>query len=108
MIREIDRRLFEPSGIAVVGATPDLARIGGQPIRALTQFAYRRCIYPVNPRHAAIAGLRTYARATDIDGPCDLALVAVPAAQVPDVEISVAHGVGGFFRAAATLVLAKS
>ena len=65
MIREIDRRLFEPSGIAVIGATPDLSRIGGQPIRALTEFGYRGRIYPVNPRHAAIAGLRTYARACD-------------------------------------------
>lgn len=85
LTREIDRRLFEPSGIAVIGATPDLTRIGGQPIRALTQFGYRGRIYPVNPRHTTIAGLRTYSRATEIDGPCDLALVAVPAAQVPDV-----------------------
>lgn len=85
MTTKIDRRLFEPAGIAVIGATPDLARIGGQPIRALTQFGYRGRIYPVNPRHSAIAGLRTYAKASEIDGPCDLALIAVPAAQVPDV-----------------------
>jgi hypothetical protein len=29
------------------------------------------------------------------------------AAQVPDVEVSVAHGIGGMFQAAATLVLGR-
>ena len=33
-------RLFSPRAIAVIGATPDPARPGGQAIHALTQYGY--------------------------------------------------------------------
>ena len=33
--------LFEPRGVAIVGASADLTRIGGQPVRALNRFGFR-------------------------------------------------------------------
>lgn len=77
-------RLFQPRGIAVVGASANLSRIGGQPIRALIAAGYAGGIYPVNPKYQEIAGMRCYASVSDIDGACDLAVVAVPAAAVPN------------------------
>jgi acyl-CoA synthetase (NDP forming) len=71
--------LFEPRGVAIVGASSDLARIGGQPVRALNRFGFRGGIYPVNPKYAEIDGLRCYRSLAEIPGPCDLALIAVPA-----------------------------
>jgi acetate---CoA ligase (ADP-forming) len=71
--------LFEPRGVAIVGASADLTRIGGQPVRALNRFGFRGGVYPVNPKYPEIDGLRCYASVADIEQPCDLALIAVPA-----------------------------
>ncbi len=71
--------LFEPRGVAIVGASADLTRIGGQPVRALNQFGFRGGVYPVNPKYKEVDGLRCYASAADIREPCDVAIIAVPA-----------------------------
>jgi acetyltransferase len=75
-------RLFNPRGIAVVGASADLGRIGGQPIKALTEARYAGRIYPVNPKYAEVGGMRCYRSIADIDGDCDLALIALSAGAV--------------------------
>ncbi|HVB49515.1 MAG TPA: acetate--CoA ligase family protein [Burkholderiales bacterium] len=72
-------RLLRPRGIAVIGASAEAARIGGQPMRALTEFGYAGRIYPVNPRYEEIRGLRCYPDAASVPQPCDVALVAVSA-----------------------------
>ena len=81
--RSLDR-LFAPRGIAIVGASGDAARIGGQPLHALIKAGYQGGLYPVNPRYPELAGRRCYASVGEIDGPCDLAIVALPARMVPE------------------------
>ena len=76
-------RLFAPRAIAVIGASQDLARISGQPIQALRNSGFKGPVYLVNPRYKELHGQRCYAAAKDIGEPCDLAVVAVPAAGVP-------------------------
>lgn len=76
-------RLLNPRGIAIVGASADVARIGGQPIKALTEFGYRGGVYPVNPKYPEILGLKCYPALTSVPQPCDVALVAVSSALVP-------------------------
>ena len=75
-------RLFHPRGIAIIGASADLSRISGQPIKALKGAGYKGGIYPVNPKYPELHGLKCYPDAVSIDEPCDLAIVAVPAAAV--------------------------
>lgn len=75
-------RLFHPRGIAVVGASADPARIGGHPIRALQAAGYRGAIYPINPKYSEMYGLRCFPHVSANDAPCDLAIVALPAAAV--------------------------
>lgn len=75
-------RLFHPRGIAIVGASADATRIGGHPVRALQKAGYGGGIFPVNPRYAEIAGLRCFPSCSAIAAPCDVAIVAVPAAMV--------------------------
>ena len=65
--------------MAVIGASADVTRIGGQPVRALHRFGFRGQVFPVNPKYPEIDGLRCYASVGEIDAPCDLALIAVPA-----------------------------
>lgn len=98
-------RLFNPRGIAVIGASPDFGRPGGQTMQVLTERGYRGGIYPVNPKYEDIAGHTCYAAIANVAEPCDVAVIAVPAAQVPQMIADCGeHGVhyavvlGGGFR----------
>lgn len=70
--------LFNPASIAIIGATPDLKRIGGRPLNYLRQNEYRGRIYPVNPKYDEIAGLTCYADITQIRESVDLVIIALP------------------------------
>lgn len=102
--------LFHPRGIAVVGASRDLARPGGRLVQAMQDFGYTGHIHPVNARgHDTVAGRRCYASVLDIEGPCDLAILAVRAeATVDALRACAAHRIpcaivhaGGFREAGA-------
>ncbi|MEQ1653968.1 MAG: CoA-binding protein, partial [Hyphomicrobium sp.] len=77
-------RLFAPNAIAIIGASQDLTRISGQPIQGLKNSKYSGPVYLVNPRYQELHGLKCYPSAVAIGKPCDLALIAVPAAGVAD------------------------
>jgi len=86
---------FEPKGVAVVGATLEPHHGGRHLVENLTR-GYQGPIYPVNPKHSEILGLKCYSKVSDIDGPLDLVLIFVPAKAVPQVlEDCVAKGVRG-------------
>lgn len=100
-------RLFNPRGIAVVGASVEAGRPGAQTVAALQQHGFKGGVYPVNPKYPEIAGYRCYASLGQITGGCDVAVIALPAAQVPAVIRECAeHGIafavvlGGGFREA--------
>jgi len=78
-------RFLNPRGIAVVGASNDLSRIGGQPIRLLTEYGYAGNVYPVNPKYNEIKGLKCYSEVTAVPRPCDVALIALSGSLVPTV-----------------------
>jgi acetate---CoA ligase (ADP-forming) len=86
---------FNPRGIAVIGATPNPLK-GGNAILKNILLGYRGGVYPVNPKHREIEGLTCYPSVGAIPDPVDLAIVFVPAPQVPAaVESCVAKGVRG-------------
>ena len=86
---------FNPQGIAVVGASPDPRRGGRNLIENLV-LGYDGPIYPVNPKHQEILGLRCYPTVSDIPDPFELALIFIPAQGVPDIlRQCVARGVRG-------------
>jgi acyl-CoA synthetase (NDP forming) len=78
-------RLFNPRAVAVVGASADAGRIGGQPIGILADAGYTGPVYPVNPKYRDIAGHACYPDVGAVPKPCDVAIVAVAAALVPQV-----------------------
>jgi acetyl coenzyme A synthetase (ADP forming)-like protein len=90
------RPLVAPQSIAVIGASRDQETIGGMLVRNIRAGGFRGKLYPVNPNAAEIQGLRAYARVREIGEPVDLAVVATPAAAVPDVVADCARaGVRG-------------
>lgn len=76
-------RLLNPRGVAIIGASTDLTRIGGQPIKLLTEYGYKGRVYPVNPKYQEVKGLSCYPDIGAVPKPCDIALIAVSGALVP-------------------------
>lgn len=73
-------RLFDPQGIAIVGASATPGKIGAMPVSLLLQHGYGGRIVPVNPRADTIAGLPAVPGLDALDADIDLAILAVPAA----------------------------
>ena len=75
--------LFEPSSVAIVGASSDSERIGGRVLRFLKEGGFKGKIYPVNKSGAAeVQGLPAYASVSAIPGTLDQAVIVVPAGGV--------------------------
>jgi len=98
-------RMFSPRGIAIVGANQDMSKPGRQTVLALERHGYRGMVYPVNPKYGEIGGKKCYRSIAEIDGPVDVAVVALPAQYVPEVILQCAQKgigfavvVGGGFR----------
>ncbi len=86
---------FNPDGIAIVGATPNPLK-GGSAILKNVIAGFRGKIYPVNPAYQEIEGLKCYPSVAAIPEPVDLAIVFIPAKQVPAViEACAVKGVQG-------------
>ncbi len=73
-------RLFDPQGIAIVGASATPGKIGAMPVTLLRQHGYAGRIVPVNPRADTIQGLPAVSGLDALDADIDLAILAVPAA----------------------------
>jgi len=82
--RSAVRALLAPRSIAVLGASADLGKLNGRVLRYLCDKGYAGRIFPVNPKYGAIGNLLCYADPACLPEPVDLAIVALPAAQVAD------------------------
>ncbi len=78
------QRMFDPKTIAVIGASESEGSVG-RTIMDNVMRSPERVIYPVNPRHETILGLPAYPSIAEVPAEVDLAMVATPAATVPDV-----------------------
>ena len=70
---------FAAKGIAIVGASDDITKIGGRPVHLLKKYGYGGPIYPVNPRGGILQGLTAYTSVLDLPTAPDMAVLAVPA-----------------------------
>ena len=86
--------LFAPRSIAVVGASASPGKIGGIPFDFHRRFGFKGALYAVNPRGGDIQGVEAHTSLRTIDAPIDLAIFAIPAAQVPAaLDDAIAAGV---------------
>lgn len=89
--------IFHPRSLAIVGVSPPQWGPGGFStgfLTALQDMAFEGPIYPVNPRHQEILGLKCYPSLLDIPGSVDHVIFSVPVAAVPQViEDCIAKGV---------------
>jgi len=76
-------RFLAPRSIALIGASPDRAKIRGALFHLLRSNGFAGALYPVNPSYREIDGLPCYRTIAAIGQPVDLAILAVPAPSVP-------------------------
>lgn len=74
---------FAPRTVAVIGASEQPGSVGRALLENVTGSGVT--VYPINPHHAELLGRRAYPRVTAVPEPIDLALIATPAATVPQI-----------------------
>ena len=77
---------FEPSSVAVIGASTDPTKLGYSVLQNLVEggFINHGQVYPINPKADEILNLKVYPSVLDVPGSIDLAVVVIPHKFVPD------------------------
>ena len=79
------KSFLAPRSIAVIGASRRRRTVGWEILRNLRLNHFTGSIHVVNPHARTLQGLRAHPTIADVPGPVDLAVIAVPAAAVPQV-----------------------
>lgn len=77
--------LFNPSSVAIIGASENPTKLGFHVMKSLTEGGFKGRIIPINPGAQKIMNLDAYPSIIDYDGSVDLAIVVVPATLVPEI-----------------------
>jgi acetyl coenzyme A synthetase (ADP forming)-like protein len=77
-VRASLRPFFEPTCVAVVGASARRGSIGGELFRNILDADFSGAAYPVNRSGDPVAGVRAYQSIGAIPEPVDLAVIALP------------------------------
>ena len=89
-------RLLAPRSVAVIGASADPAKIGNLVVRNLQRSGFTGPIFPVNPHARSVSATLAYSSIAEVPGDVDLAVLAIPAADVGEVVAQcAARGVRG-------------
>jgi acetyltransferase len=81
--RESLDAMFNPSSVAVIGATEHKATVGLTVLQNLLNPAFAGRVYPVNPKRSEVLGVKAFRRIGEVPEAVDLVVLATPAATVP-------------------------
>ncbi len=76
---------IEPKSVAILGASNRAGSLGRVVLENVLAAEFAGAIWPINPKHDKVAGVRCYRRVADIPGVPDLAIVVTPAKTVPAI-----------------------
>ena len=77
--------IFNPKSIALIGASDEEGSVGLILMKNLTETGYKGIVYPVNIHKPEILGKKAYTSVSQLPQVVDLAIIATPAATVPDI-----------------------
>lgn len=87
MATRLLEKLFNPSSVAVIGASDKPLSVGAIVLSNLLHGNFSGNIFPVNPKHKVIQGKPCFASVKDISQSIDLAVIITPAVKVAQVLI---------------------
>ena len=79
------RGMFHPRNVAVIGASETPGTVGRTLLWNLVSSPFGGTVYPVNPKHPSVLGIRAYPSMGEVPDKVDLAVIATPAATVPGI-----------------------
>ncbi|MGQ0579810.1 MAG: bifunctional acetate--CoA ligase family protein/GNAT family N-acetyltransferase [Betaproteobacteria bacterium] len=77
--------LFRPASVAVIGASERPQSLGATVMRNLLAGGYAGPIFPVNPKHTSVSGMRAVADVGSLDRAPGLAVVCTPPQTIPGI-----------------------
>jgi acetyltransferase len=77
--------LLAPHSVALVGASDRARSVGATVMRNLLQGGFDGPVWPVNLRHARVAGIKAYPTIASLPKAPDLAVLCTPAATIPEL-----------------------
>lgn len=83
-IRNLDP-ILAPRSIALVGASPTEGSVGRIVLRNVASNGFRGAVYPVNPNHDEINGIKCYRAIKDLPEPPDIAVIMTPPKTIPKI-----------------------
>jgi acetyltransferase len=75
--------IFEPQSVAVIGATEKTGSVGRALLWNLISHPFGGMVFPINPKHASILGIKAYPNLAALPEQVDLAVIATPAPTAP-------------------------
>jgi len=76
---------FNPSSIAVVGASQNPGKIGYDVLNNILRYGFKGSVYPINPKAKEILGCKAFPDLVSVPSQIDLAIVALPSPGVMEV-----------------------
>ena len=83
-VRNLDLA-FRPRSVAVLGASDEAGSVGRFVMENLIGGGFEGSVWPVNPHHSEVAGLKCYHDAESLPDAPDLAVILTPAKTVPEI-----------------------
>jgi acetyltransferase len=79
------QHFFTPRSVAIVGASEREDSVGYRLLINMQEAGFRGGLYPVNPKHEQLLGLKTYPDVQAVPEDLDLVIIATPAPSVPNL-----------------------
>jgi acetyltransferase len=77
--------IFAPTTVAVIGASDSPGSVGRTLLWNLISNPFGGTVFPVNPKHHSVMGIKSYANIAEVPDEVDLAVIATPAPTVPGI-----------------------
>ncbi len=76
---------FAPRAVAIIGASEKPRSVGRTVLRNLLETPFGGTVYPIHPSQSQVLGIKAYPNVAAAPEAIDLAIIATPAATVPDM-----------------------
>ena len=79
------KHFFTPTTVAIVGASERENSVGYRLLLNMQEAGFKGGLYPINPKHEQLLGLKAYPNLHAVPEDLDLVVIATPAPSVPGI-----------------------
>ncbi|NTU66566.1 MAG: CoA-binding protein [Candidatus Moranbacteria bacterium] len=72
------QKLFNPSSIAIVGASEEAGKVGNVIAKNVLELGYAGKVFLVNPKYDELFGRKCYKNLSEVEEPVDLVIISIP------------------------------